>query len=61
MASDQTENDHTPEEIERRARQIAHRLLTTPWRPRLTKKQEAERDAQAKKDSPEYRHDRKEE
>lgn len=40
MADDQ--DDYSPEEAERRAKEIARRLLTTPWKPRLTKKQERE-------------------
>ena len=40
-------DDYSPEEAEQRAREIAHRLLTTPWKPRLTKKQER---AQAESD-----------
>lgn len=46
---EQDQDDYPPEEAERRAREIAHRLLTTPWKPRLTKKQER---AQAESDRP---------
>lgn len=35
-------DDYTPEEAEQRAKATAHRLLNTPYRPHLTKKQEAE-------------------
>jgi len=43
-----TQDEYSPEETVRRARELAHRLLTTPWKPRLTKKQER---AQAESDS----------
>lgn len=43
-------SEYTPEEAERRAQEVARRLLNTPWKPRLTKKQEAERAKQAELD-----------
>ena len=44
MASEPPQDDdYPPEEAERRAKATAHRLLNTPPRPHLTKRQEAER------------------
>jgi hypothetical protein len=45
-----TQDDYTPEEAERRARETAHRLLNTPYRPHRTLKQEAELAAKAASD-----------
>jgi hypothetical protein len=44
-------DEYSPEEADRRAQELAHRLLNTPYRPHRTKKQEAEQ-AKAVSDRP---------
>jgi hypothetical protein len=46
-AKPNSDDYYSPEEAERRARATAHRLLNTPPRPHMTKRQEAERAAQS--------------